>query len=477
MRGRYKPPHTRPMIEISYLAHVRGKSSGTPEYLPVLFYRHQYMEQVMAIERLRVFEDDMKTCFRCSLCKMIPLPVITDTRYAEGCPANREYHVHGYSGSGKSIMALSLLEDRIKADKTLADITFACTTCGLCDVACKFIMDSQRQPVNIALREHLVDEGLELPAHRNVIDRLKHDGGADGAASLYRTWADDAGLKVMPGQKADVLLVPGLTHWDAAEAMEKSKRLARLLRVSGVDVGVLGEGPHDTGLFAYWTGHRDLFTDKAQKLGALINDLDVKAVVTTSGADLGMLRSKYPEYGVTLKPEVLHATEYLERLIAKRKLKLPRAVRARVTYHDPCYLGRQSEPPHEWQGELRMTHGVMTYYHPPKPINRGVTGVFEPPRRILEFIKGIDFVEMHRIREYAFCCGGGGGVPEAYPKLAGNTALHRIDEARSTGARYLVTACHHCRRNLSDAQSALPDAPLPVIDIIDLVYEAADIEK
>ena len=84
---------------------------------------------------------------------------------------------------------------------------------------------------------------------------------------------------------------------------------------------------------------------------------------------------------------------------------------------------------------------------------------------------------MHRIREYAFCCGGGGGVPEAYPRLAANAALHRIDEARSTGAEYLVTACQSCRRNLSEAQSALSGPSLPVLDIIDLVYEAADIER
>ncbi len=430
----------------------------------------------MAIERLRAFEDEMKTCFRCSLCKTVPLPTITDSRYAEGCPANREYHVHGYSGSGKSIMALSLLEGRITADEALAEIAFACTTCGLCDVACKFIMDSERQVVNIALREHMVDEGLGLPEHRNVIERRKNGDHPNASYLPYMRWAHELGLKVLPDEKADVLLLPAWTYLGAHEPARTAGRLAGLLIRAGVDVGVMGVG-QDTGLFAYWTGHRDLFTRRAGELAELIHGLGVRIVVTASGADLGMLRSKYPEYGVGLKPEVLHATEYLQRLIDKRKLKLPRPVRSRVTYHDPCYLGRQSEPPHEWQGELRMTHGVMTYYHPPKPINRGVNGVFDPPRRILQSIKGIDFVEMHRIREYAFCCGGGGGVPEAYPKLAGNTALCRIDEARSTGADYLVTACHHCRVNLSGAQSALPDAPVPVIDIIDLVFDAAGIEK
>jgi len=430
----------------------------------------------MAIERLRALEDEMKTCFRCSLCKMVPLPVITDSRYAQGCPANREYHVHGYSGSGKSIMALSLLEDRITADETLAEIAFACTTCGLCDVACKFIMDSERQVVNIALREHMVDKGLGLPAHRKVIEQQKRVSHREASYLPHLKWARELGLKVLPEEKADVLLLPGWTRHGVDESIETAGKLARMLLRAGFDVGILGTARQDTGLFAYWTGYRDLFTDTALELSLLINGLDVRTVVTVSGADLGILRAKYPEYGIELKPEVLHATEVLARLIKKRKLRLPRTVRAKVTYHDPCYLGRQSEPPHQWEGELRMTHGVMTYFSPPKPINRGVNGVFDPPRDILESIRGIDFVEMHRIREYALCCGGGGGVPEAYPRLAGNTALHRIDEARSSGAQYLVTACHHCRNNLTDAQAAAPDARLPVVDIIDLVYEATDIE-
>lgn len=431
----------------------------------------------MAIERLRAFEDEMKTCFRCSLCKMVPLPVITDARFAEGCPANREYHAHGYSGSGKSIMALSLLEGRITADEALAEVTFACTTCGLCDVACKFIMDSERQVVNIALREHLVDEGLARPAHRTALDRLSRGSGDGAGVASYRKWAAASNLALMPGSSADVLLLPGLTVEGADEVMGTSAKLAGLLFRAGVDAGVLEGGPIDTGLSAYWTGHRELFVGTAGRLAEQMNGLDVGTVVAVSGADLGILRSVYPEYGIALKPEVLHATEYLDRLIAAGKLKLPRTVRTTVTYHDPCYLGRRSEPPHEWQGELRMTHGVMTYYHPPKPINRGVNGVFEAPRRVLASIRGVDLVEMHRIREYAFCCGGGGGVPEAYPKLAGHTALHRIEEARATGAGRLVTACHNCRRNLTAAQSATPEAVLPVMDVIDLVYEAADIRR
>ena len=82
---------------------------------------------------------------------------------------------------------------------------------------------------------------------------------------------------------------------------------------------------------------------------------------------------------------------------------------------------------------------------------------------------------MARIREYSFCCGGGGGVPQAHPDLAHATARHRLEEAADVGAECLVTACHHCRSNLGEAQRSDPEG-LPVVDIIDLVYEASAIE-
>jgi Fe-S oxidoreductase len=189
------------------------------------------------------------------------------------------------------------------------------------------------------------------------------------------------------------------------------------------------------------------------------------------------MRSKYPLYAKAPAARVVHATEFLAPLIADGKLRLTKPVRRKVTYHDPCYLGRQSEPPLVWDGKYMTTHGCMQYADPPKKINRGVGGVYDEPRRILHAIPGIEFVEMPRIREYAFCCGGGGGVPEAFPDLARQTARHRLDEAASVGAECLATACHHCRANLSGAQGSSETSPLAVVDIIDLVYEAAGIES
>ena len=224
---------------------------------------------------------------------------------------------------------------------------------------------------------------------------------------------------------------------------------------------------------AYWTGYKDEFKSMASALTSQIHAANVKTVVAVSGNDLGMLRSKYPEYGSFLMPEVLHATELLDLLVREKKLTLIKKVKRHVTYHDPCYLGRQSEPPVNWNGEYKITHGCMPYTDPPKPINMGTKGVYDAPRRLLKAIPGLRFMEMFRIREYAYCCGGGGGVPEAYPEFSQATARNRLQEALDVGAECLVTSCHQCRNIFSQNASGtkLPD----VFDIIDIVAESADV--
>jgi len=430
----------------------------------------------MSLQHLRELEDEMHKCFRCNLCKMVPLPVVRHPDFFDGCPANREFVFHSHSGSGKQIMALALIQGRIEADSKLSEITYACTACGSCDVACKFNMDAERQQVNMALREHMVDEGLELPAHKQSVEKLKaHDHPMGVHVRAPGAWAEGLGLKTLPGEPAEVLLFAGCMQRNDPGSEETCQKLARLLLHAGVDVGILGDEETSCGLTAYWTGYRDVFTKTAEKTAKAFNKLNVKTVVTVSGSCLGTFRSKYPEYASALTAKVLHASEFLWELIQERRLALPRAVRRRVTYHDPCYLGRQSEPPVDWRGEMRMARGCMTYSVPSRPVNRGCKGVYDAPRNVLNAVPGLELIEMHRIREYSFCCGGGGGVPDAFPEMARSAALHRIEEAVDVEAECLVTACHECRMNFSRAQSVEDSPTMPVVDMIDLVYEAANL--
>ena len=142
-----------------------------------------------------------------------------------------------------------------------------------------------------------------------------------------------------------------------------------------------------------------------------------------------------------------------------------------VTYHDPCDLGRQGEPYIPWQGKEKKIKSQIIVYEPRRPRYNGAWGVYDPPRRILKSIPGVQLVEMERIREYSWCCGAGGGVREAYPEFSLWTAEERIAEACATGAEAIVSACPWCERNFMDAVSA-GEETMKVYDIVELVNKA-----
>ena len=169
-----------------------------------------------------------------------------------------------------------------------------------------------------------------------------------------------------------------------------------------------------------------------------------------------------------LKPEVLHITEYLDRLIKNGTLKPKRKVDLEVTYHDPCHLGRLGEPYIHWEGE--RIPGQIRIFNPPKEFRRGTHGVYRPPRAVLESIPGIKIIEMSRTKEYAWCCGAGGGVTLSNPEFAQWTAGERITEAKSTGAGALVTACPGCERSFKVVLKS--NGSFKVYDVVELLAKS-----
>ncbi len=430
------------------------------------------------MKSLHDLRPEMEKCFRCSLCKMVPLPAVKNAQFTDACPANRMYGFHGYSTSGKQIMALALLDERAQPDEQMSHTSFACTSCGYGDVACKFIMATERQEVNMALKAYLVEHGWGRPEHERVAANLRDHGHplwplmqSPGA------WTGNLDLKKLPLNNTEILLFAGCHTCTDDTSATVARKLALLLRQANVDFGILGEAEGSCGLPAYWTGHCTEFAGLARTVTEAVEQTGVKKVVTAGGSCFGALHAKYPEAFRPGAFEVLHASQLLLKLVVTGKLKLTHPVNMTITYHDPCYLGRQSEPPVRWQGEEKTTLNCMTYSDPPKPLNYGTRGVYDAPRKLLSKIPGLKLNEMYRIREYAFCCGGGGGAPEAFPELATATARHRLEEAQDVKATAMVTACHHCRANLQQAQQNQTVIQMPVYDIIDLVFQATGLEE
>ena len=163
--------------------------------------------------------------------------------------------------------------------------------------------------------------------------------------------------------------------------------------------------------------------------------------------------------------------EFVSRLIEEGKLKFSKSIPMKVTYHDPCHLGRQGEPYVAWEGKEKKIFGQAVVYDPPRPRYNGAQGIYEPPRNVLRSIPGLELVEMERIKEAGWCCGAGGGVREAYPEFSAWTAGERIEEAKSTAADAIVSACPWCERNFIDAAKQ-NDTEMKVFDVMELVQQA-----
>ncbi|ACL06626.1 Putative uncharacterized Fe-S oxidoreductase (contains cysteine-rich region domain) [Desulfatibacillum aliphaticivorans] len=428
----------------------------------------------MNLDKLKPYEAEMKKCFRCSLCKMVPLAVYQKVEFSNNCPINNYHQFHAWSGSGLQFMALSLLHGRIPADEKLAEIVFSCRSCGYCDVACKYIMDAERHQVNTALKETLALAGLAPPELGRTCRSIQDRGTPFDSPA--KPWDKGLSIKKAPRDKAKVLLWAGCSARHDPRQAAAARLFARILQNLKVDFAVLQDEESCCGLPAYWSGFGDVFTKAARDAGTALERSGARTVVCLCGACLGAMRSKYPAYGVKVDAEILHATEFLDRVLARKRLNLQAPEPMRVTYHDPCYLGRQAEPYEEWNGVEKTAFGQMTYTDPPKNLRYGTEGVFDAPRSLLHSIRGLQFNEMHRIREYALCCGAGGGLTEAARPMARQSAVSRLEEAKDVGAQCLVTACPHCRSHL-EASAREAGLDVRVADIMEILAQALGVHN
>ncbi len=413
-----------------------------------------------------------KRCSRCSYCKWIPLAQIKSWRFAKGCPSIAYKNFHSYSASGRSAIVLSLLEGRSSYTDGLLDIVYLCQMDGACDVACK-VCRYHMEPLELMreLRVTLVEEGQLLPQHIPIIDNLrKEDNMMMKPKSERGKWSEGLDIKDLTTESAEVVFHGGCQVGFDEELGKIARIAVTLLKNAGVDIGIIkGKDENCCGGRAYDMGYRGEFIKYAENNIEAWSKAGVKTVVTSCSDCCFTFKRLYPDIGS--KFEVLHTVEFIDRLIKKGSIKFTKTIPMTVTYHDPCHLGRLGEPYIPWQGTEEKILGQIIIYEPRKPRNNGANGIYEPPREVLKSIPGLKLVEMERIREYAWCCGAGGGVRESYPDFSSWTARERIEEAKSTGAEALVSACPWCERNFIDAVNENGDK-MKVYDIIELVQQA-----
>jgi len=416
------------------------------------------------------YKSDMEMCCRCSICKFVPLEKLKDIRHSWVCPSIARYNYHAYSGGGRMGFGVALLEKRFKYSDKLLEVVYNCQMCGACDISCKYAMDMEvLEPIN-EVRIQCVEDGKTLPVLDNIVKSMRKQGTMVAGGKIKRgEWADGLDAKDAAKKKCEVLYYAGCRVAYDRDRWKAAQSAIKLLAKAGVDADILGDSERCCGSRAYQMGYKEDFLAQAKSTLALIKKTGAKTLVTGCADCYYAFKVLYDKFGLKGNLEVLHITEYLDRLLKEGKLKPKKKVALKVTYHDPCRLGRLGEPYTHWKG--KPVPGHIRIFDPPKKFRRGTNGVYEPPRDVLKSIPGLELIEMDRIKEYAWCCGAGGGVKESNPEFAIWTADKRIEEAAATGAEALVTACPGCERNFSDSIKA-NKANIKVYDIAELLERA-----
>ncbi|UCE37525.1 MAG: hypothetical protein JSW00_19060 [Thermoplasmata archaeon] len=236
-----------------------------------------------------------------------------------------------------------------------------------------------------------------------------------------------------------ILYFPGCMATYRAKDIAKST--IELLKKADVEFILLGEDEWCCGSVMLRTGNMEVGKDMMEHNVDAINKSGADVVVTSCSGCFRTLKQDYETMTGSLDFEVKHVLELLVDLIDKGSLKFPET-KLKVTYHDPCHLGRHS-------------------------------GLYDVPRDILKSIPGLALVEMARSRQNARCCGAGGGVRAGFPELSDQMADTRLKEAEETGADVLTSACPFCTFALREA-AGRNDSKIRVLDMPELLMEILD---
>ncbi len=321
-----------------------------------------------------------------------------------------------------------------------AEDMWLCVTCNACVQRCPRgveIIDIMR-----ALRRSITSLGVaQAPdALRMTIKNISSLGNPLGEPAEKRVdWAKDLDVKTYT-EGTEVLYFSCCIPAYDAKIQRAARATVKILKQAEIDFGILDGTENCCGESVRKVGDENLFQRLAQNNIAIFNKNRVTKIVVTSPHCYHSFKNEYPELGG--KFEVWHFSQYLAELIKEGRLKFTQEINKRVTYHDPCYLGRHND-------------------------------IYQAPRQVLESIPGLELVEMAYCRENSLCCGGGGGRIWMETKKGERFSDTRIEQALEVGAEIMAVACPYCMSNLDDSLlTSGKEESLEIRDIAELVQQA-----
>jgi Fe-S oxidoreductase len=362
--------------------------------------------------------DAFKRCFQCGLCDAV-------------CPWNRVRKFSMRKIVRQATFGLTEIESE--------DI-WRCTTCGRCPQQCP--RDVKQIESGLALRRIATEYGV-FPAPvkpiRTISANLVGEGNPFSEERKNRAkWAEGASVKTF-AEGMEILYFPGCYLSYDPRLKKVARATANILNRAGVDFGILGSKESCCGESIRKTGDEELFRRLAKENIKNFIDQGVKKVLVSSPHCYHTFKNEYPEFMVHF--EVIHISQYIATLIHEGRLEITKEYGKKITYHDPCYLGRHN-------------------------------GIFDEPREVLQKIPGLELTEMPDSLKASLCCGGGGGrIWMETPKGERFSDL-RLEQAMGVGAEVLVTSCPYCIANFEDSRLTLDITErIDVKDITEIIQE------
>jgi len=370
---------------------------------------------------------DLWGCYQCGKC-------------TGGCPVSLKSKLNIRRLMIEGILGKAL--ERIGEKEELWD----CTTCKTCTLRCP--RGLKPMDLVIGMRGTLVEEG-HIP--KTIIDAMesvyKHRNPWGKPKNKRTEWikslSEDLKVKdFSQGDRAEFLYFVGCTPSFDPRIQEIAKALVFSLQHSETDFGILGNEEQCCGNEIRRMGEAGLFEELVEGNMQRFESYGIERMITTCPHGFNVLKNEYPEG----KFEVFHTTQLLAKRLEEGKLSLKREIKKVVTYHDPCFLGKQNN-------------------------------IFDEPRILLSAIPGLTFKELDRSRERSLCCEGGGGRmwAESSSETGQRLAEIRVNDAVEIGAEILATACPFCVLTLEDAvKTSGHEEKIKVMDVMELLIEAIE---
>ncbi|MBU7007991.1 (Fe-S)-binding protein [Phosphitispora fastidiosa] len=384
----------------------------------------------------------LDACTRCGECQKW-CPVYTLDSKEDVTPrAKIKYLKEILKGENGGLFGLF---GRKPGPETVARFTkslYECSCCNQCHFVCPARLDTVELWENT--REAMYESGLgPLPEQKTYCETLKKHGNPYKRSRTEKADWVEAGLskgtlaqkpELITDNLAPVLLFLGCTASYDEKINMVSQHAANIMNHAGVRFGILG--PEENCCYGKLRRIGDPeFQEKAAGNIDQINSLGIETLVTACSGCYKTFKNDYARIGEQ-NYEIYHLAEYIDLLHRQGRLQFKIPIEGKITYHDPCLLGRHN-------------------------------GIYDAPRRIIDAIPGLELVEMDRNRQYSRCCGVGGGLKMANHDLQEEASVYRIKEAEATGAEFLTTPCPTCYSGLAGG-IVKADSPLKMYHLAEL---------